>query len=646
MVKRLKNNRLWREFSSYLLTRSRRTKQFILLYFDMFAILTSIWGGFAIRYDVLFPEALRVGWVAMPLAIIVSFPVFHHFGLYRAIVRFMEAQAVFGILKAVTLSVLLTVVGARILDIPLFSPAVWLPEGMLLLILVGGSRVLVRFLLVSGPNPARKRIPVAVYGAGDAGVRLVNAIKHSVEVEPLFFIDDNKEIQGHEVLGMPVHAPRDLPDLVRQYGVQRIMLAMPSVNRVRRSEIIRALEDVPAQVMVVPDLGQIASGNKKVEDVEQVGIEDLLERTPVQPNRVLMEACIRGKSVLVTGAGGSIGSELCRKILHLAPKRLVLVERTEFALYTIEQELRRILDRMPDKPELIPILGSTEHRKRMQSVIESFEVRTIYHAAAYKHVPIIERNPIEGVQNNIFGTLHLAEAANAAGVETFVLISTDKAVRPTNVMGATKRFTELILQGLAQLPDVRTRFIAVRFGNVLASSGSVVPLFRDQIKRGGPVTVTHRDVERFFMTISEAAELVIQAGSMGRGGDVFVLNMGKQVRIDDFARRMIRLAGLTVKDENNPQGDIEITYTGLREGEKLYEELLIGNNLLPTEHEMILHAQEESFPWERIQRDLARLSQASKDFSYQEILKILEGSVSGYQPAGGVQDWVWIHKAQ
>ncbi|MBF0135453.1 MAG: polysaccharide biosynthesis protein [Magnetococcus sp. DMHC-1] len=630
---------------SYLLTRSRRTKQSILLYYDMLAILASVWGGFSVRYDVWVPDALRVSWVSMPLAMVVSFPIFQHFGLYRSIIRFLEAQAVFSILKAVFFSVLFTVIGAKLLDIPLFSPTVWMVEGMLLLILIGGSRMLVRFLLMTDPGSPRKRIPTAVYGAGDAGVRLAMAIKHSVEAQPIIFVDDNREIQGHEILGMPVHAPKDLPELIKQYGIQRIMLAMPSVNRVRRSEIIRSLENMPAQVMVVPDLEQIASGNKRVEDVEQVGIEDLLERTPVQPNRVLMDACIRGKSVLVTGAGGSIGSELCRKIMQLAPKRLVLVERTEFALYTIEQELRRILEGFPEKFDLIPILGSTEHRKRMQSVIESFDINTVYHAAAYKHVPIIERNPIEGVQNNIFGTLSLAEAANSENVETFVLISTDKAVRPTNVMGATKRFTELILQGMSQLPNVKTRFVSVRFGNVLASSGSVVPLFRDQIKRGGPVTVTHPDVERFFMTISEAAELVIQAGSMGRGGDVFVLDMGKQVRIDDFARRMIRLAGLTVKDQNNPFGDIEIKYTGLREGEKLYEELLIGNNLLPTEHEMILHAQEESFPWERIQKDLSRLSQASKDFDYAEILKILGESVSGYHPSGGIQDWVWIHKA-
>ncbi|MBF0322836.1 MAG: polysaccharide biosynthesis protein [Magnetococcales bacterium] len=642
----MKIHRFWREISSYLLTRSRRTKQSILLYFDMLAILTSIWGGFAVRYDVFLPDALKVSWVSMPLAMVVSFPVFQYFGLYRAIIRFMEAQAVFSILKAVALSVLLTVYGAKLLGIPLFSLTVWAVEGMLLLILIGGSRLLVRFLLISGPSSPRKRLPTAIYGAGDAGVRLAMAIKHSVEVQPLLFIDDNKEIQGHEILGLPVHSPRELPDLIKQFGIHRIMVAMPSVSRVRRSEIIRELEKLPAQVMVVPDLGQIASGNKRVEDVEQVGIEDLLERTPVQPNQVLMDACIRDKSVLVTGAGGSIGSELCRKILQLSPKRLVLVERTEFALYTIEQELRRILEGLPVKFDLIPILGSTEHHKRMRSVIESFAINTVYHAAAYKHVPIIERNPIEGVQNNIFGTLNLAEAANLGGVETFVLISTDKAVRPTNVMGATKRFSELILQGLSQQEGVKTRFVSVRFGNVLASSGSVVPLFRDQIKRGGPVTVTHPDVERFFMTISEAAELVIQAGSMGHGGDVFVLDMGKQIRIDAFARRMIRLAGLTVKDQNNPYGDIEIMYTGLREGEKLYEELLIGNNLLPTEHEMILHAQEESLPWERIQKDLSGLVQASKDFDYMEIIKVLEGAVSGYHPPSGIQDWVWIHRSQ
>ncbi|MBF0625128.1 MAG: polysaccharide biosynthesis protein [Magnetococcales bacterium] len=631
---------------SFLLDRPRRVKQILLMLFDTLAILLGLWGAFAIRYEVWVPDAMLVSWANLPLSLAISLPVFHRLGLYRPVIRYLESQAVFSILKAIVLSVGLTLIASVSLGIYHFSLSVWGVNCLIQFFLVGGSRMLARHILTEGGRKRRSRVPVAIYGAGTAGVQLAMALRHSPEVHPLFFVDDKLELHNHEILGMGVHPPQELPRLIERFGVQRVLLAIPSLSRARRSRILQDLEKLSAQILVAPPLEEIASGRKRLEDVTQVGVDDLLGRNPVPPNQMLLETCIRDKCVMVTGAGGSIGSELCRKIIQLGPSSLVLVDRSEFALYQIDGELRRILAANRISLELVPILGSTEHATRMRSVIDSFGVQTIYHAAAYKHVPIIERNPIEGVQNNIFGTWHLARAALEERVETFVLVSTDKAVRPTNVMGATKRFGELIIQALAQEHPGITRFIAVRFGNVLASSGSVVPLFQEQIRRGGPVTVTDPRVERFFMTIPEAAELVIQAGSMGSGGDVFVLNMGDPIRIDTFARRMIHLAGLTVRDADNPKGDIEILYTGLREGEKLFEELLYGDNLLPTEHEMILHAREDSLPLTRLEVYLDRLAAASKGFDYLGIRDILLESVQGYQPTGGIQDWVWIRKAQ
>ncbi|MBF0159632.1 MAG: polysaccharide biosynthesis protein [Magnetococcales bacterium] len=625
-----------------LLNQPRSVKQFILLAIDLLILPLCLMAGFIVRYESLYYQAIQFSWPIFPLAMLVAPPVFIRFGLYRSVIRYIGIQALITILQAVFLSVLLTFLLSIAFRVPVYSFSLWLVDGVLLTITIGGIRMLARYLVVQqNGTPGARRIPAAIYGAGESGVQLALALNHGTEFNPVLFLDDKRELHDQEVLGLNVYPPAQLPTLIEKFGLRQVLLALPSLSRPRRQEILRQLEPLPVKIMVVPDIHELVSGRKRVDEIREVGIEDMLGRNPVPPRPELMEPCIHDKSVLITGAGGSIGSELCRQIVQWCPKRLVLVERSEFALYSIDSELRRLIAEGGLQLELVPILGSTEHKRRMQAVMNTFEIQTVYHAAAYKHVPIVERNPIEGVQNNIFGTLSVAEAAIAAEVETFVLISTDKAVRPTNVMGATKRFTELILQGLAQTQQA-TRFKIVRFGNVLGSSGSVVPLFRDQIRRGGPVTVTDPEVVRYFMTIPEAAQLVIQAGSQGESGDVFVLEMGEPVRIHDFARRMILLAGLTIRDADNPDGDIEIRFTGLREGEKLYEELIIGDNVLPTEHEMIRRVHEESLPWEQVQSYLERFSTASRFFDYLSVRAILLEAVNGYHPTGGIQDWVWI----
>jgi FlaA1/EpsC-like NDP-sugar epimerase len=431
-----------------------------------------------------------------------------------------------------------------------------------------------------------------------------------------------------------------LPGLIEEFGVSRVLLALPSVSRRRRLEIINNLEQFPVHVQTMPDTADLASGNARVDDIREVDITDILGRDPVPPNPKLLDACIRGKSVMVTGAGGSIGSELCLQIAGLGPKRLVLLDLSEAALYSIDQTLQDLGQRKLLNVEIIALIGSAHHQNRVREVLETYAVETVYHAAAYKHVPLVEHNMIEGVHNNVFGTLHTAEAAIAAGVKSFVLVSTDKAVLPTNVMGATKRFAELVLQGLNRRGS-GTTFSMVRFGNVLASSGSVVPLFREQIRNGGPVTVTHPEIVRYFMTIPEAASLVIQAGSMGTGGDVFVLDMGQPVRIRDLAEKMIHLMGLTIRDDDHPDGDIEISYTGLRPAEKLYEELLIGSNVAGTEHPRIMRAEEECLPWEELKSLVDQLWHACQRLDCARAREVLQHAMVGYTPTKEVEDLVW-----
>jgi FlaA1/EpsC-like NDP-sugar epimerase len=489
------------------------------------------------------------------------------------------------------------------------------------------------------------RMPVLIYGAGDAGAQLSVALAAGGRMFPVAYVDEKAALQGSTLGSVPVVAPAQMKAIVEEHDVRDVLLAIPGASRKRRGEIIRQMVDLGVHVQTVPDLNDLLSGRATLADLRDISVEDLLGRDPVTPESRLLGVAIRGKCVMVTGAGGSIGSELCRQILREEPSHLVLFELSEIALYEIERELRALVQQRHFNVELVPLLGNTHHRTRLREVMQTYRVQTVYHAAAYKHVPIVEQNVVEGIYNNVFATWNAAETAIETGVETFVLVSTDKAVNPTNVMGATKRFAEIVLQAVAARQQ-STRFCMVRFGNVLGSSGSVVPLFNEQIRRGGPVTVTHPEVRRYFMTIPEAASLVLQAGTMARGGEVFVLDMGQPVKIDELARRMIALSGLSVRDERNPDGDVEIEYTGLRPAEKLYEELLIGENVSGTEHPMIMRAFEHTPNWSEVSQWLTDMRQALDLSNCERARAILARAVREYCPAERIHDLVWLENEE
>ena len=571
-----------------------------------------------------------------------TLPVFVRFGLYRAVIRFLGQSAVVAIAAAVAVSaVALAVLGHLTGWSGLSASGVGIYASFAMLYVVA-SRYIARYSLRTRslrPTVAR----VAIYGAGDAGARLAAVLLTTRVLDPVAFIDDNPVLQGRLINGVQVYASAGLPALIHAMSIDRVLLAMPSLTRQRRREILAALEPLGVHMQTVPELEQLITGSANLTDIREVEVADLLGRDAVPPLENLFATRIRGRTVMVTGAGGSIGSELSRQILRMNPKCLILFEMNEFALYSIERELRARNDADGATVDLVAVIGNAHHRFRLREILQTYRVQTIYHAAAYKHVPMVEQNVIEGIHNNVIATWHTAEAALESGVETFVLVSTDKAVNPTNVLGATKRFAEIVLQGL-NLRGSRTRFCMVRFGNVLASSGSVVPLFREQIEAGGPVTVTHPDVVRYFMTIPEAAQLVIQAGAMAEGGDVFVLDMGKPVRIYDLARRMVHLMGLKVRDETNPDGDIEIVITGLRPAEKLFEELLIGNNASGTQHPKIMRALEYTLPWDTVQGVLDQLLVALARFDAPRALELLREAVVEYKPAPQLYDLVWARR--
>ncbi|WP_413490538.1 polysaccharide biosynthesis protein [Shewanella baltica] len=628
------------EFLQCLFSLKRAHKRLVSLSIDSVFLLVAFWAALLVRLDAVSVLTNSAYWLVIVLVIPVSIMAFAKLGLYRAVLRYMGLQALTAIIVGVLASTVALVLVAYYSEanLPRTVPIIY---AAFALVFVGGTRAMVRSLVGSG----LKRVgePVIIYGAGVSGRQLVTSLVQSHEYYPFAFVDDDVTLHGTVIQGVHVHSPSIIKKLIIQKAAKKVLLAMPSASRSRRQEILVKLEPLAVQVLTLPAMADLVSGNKLYSDIKEVEIDDLLGRDSVTPRCDLMVANIRNKVVMVTGAGGSIGSELCRQILKQSPRKLVLFELSEFALYSIERELSATAIELGLDIEILPIMGSVQRENRVQAVMQSFRVQTVYHAAAYKHVPLVEHNVVEGVRNNIFGTLYTARAAIAAKVETFVLISTDKAVRPTNVMGTTKRMAELALQALSK-ESHETRFCMVRFGNVLGSSGSVVPLFRKQIANGGPVTVTHRDITRFFMTIPEASQLVIQAGAMGKGGDVFVLDMGKAVKIVDLAAKMIRLSGFEVKDEEHPNGDIAIEFSGLRPGEKLYEELLIGDDVTGTEHERIMTANEICLPWNELETILNRLDKACHEFNHEAIRDILLSAPTGFNPTDGICDLVWQQK--
>ncbi|MDP2830348.1 MAG: nucleoside-diphosphate sugar epimerase/dehydratase [Sulfuricellaceae bacterium] len=614
-----------------------------MLALDVVLLPLALWSAIALRLGEWLPNVAGLYWL-MLLAPVVAIPIFIRIGLYRAVIRYMEDRFVLTVLKGVTLAVLLLLAFSVMTGVGNIPRSAVVIYWIIALLYIGGSRMIARAFFrrfeFMGDLAACDR--VAIYGAGEAGIKLAASLHAGQHSNVVAFFDDNPDRHGSEIGGIKVFSPTKFAEVLAIEAFSSVLLAMPSASHKSRQEIIRRIEPHKVSVKTIPDTLDLLTGAAKIDEIREVAIEDLLGRDSVCPIPHLIDRCISGKVVMVTGAGGSIGSELCRQIIMLEPKCLILFEMSEFALYQIEQEINGLKSRFNSTAEIVPMLGSVTHQKRVEMVLRVFGVQTIYHAAAYKHVPLVEHNLIEGVVNNVFGTLRVADAARNAQVETFVLISTDKAVRPTNVMGATKRLAELILQAFAG-ESGETRFSMVRFGNVLGSSGSVVPLFRKQIQNGGPVTVTHPEITRYFMTIPEAANLVLQAGAMGQGGDVFVLDMGKPLKIVDLARRMIHLSGLDIRDETNPGGNISIEYTGLRSGEKLYEELLIGENVSGTEHPLIMRAEESELSWNELSDVLDRIDAACHQFEYEKVRDILLEIVDGYQPQGEIHDYVWQH---
>lgn len=616
-----------------LLEMGRGKKRLTMMVGDSLLMIIVVWAAFSLRMGEPFSTKVQQFWYLLPLLAAISIPLFYLSGMYNSVLRYMGPWDVWAVLRGVSLSTgafIAIVALGGLSAVPRTTITIYWLIGLLF---VGGSRFLVRAWHQRYERSRQNQEPVVIYGAGSAGLQLLTSLVATGEHIPVAFIDDNVDLHGTHLHGVPVFPPDELDRLVRRLGVHSVLLALPSVSRQRRRKIMSKLEHHPVHVRTIPSMTDLVSGAAKLRDVREVDIEDLLGRDPVDPVSQLLTRCVVGQSVMVTGAGGSIGSELCRQIVHLTPRRLVIFERSELALYKIDKELRALVAANGGNCEIVPLLGSVVHRKRLTHCMRSHTIDTVYHAAAYKHVPLVESNPLEAIRNNVFGTWHTAVAARDAGVDTFVLISSDKAVRPTSIMGATKRVAELSLQALAS-ESGHTVYSMVRFGNVLDSSGSVIPLFREQIRDGGPVTITHPDVTRYFMTIPEAASLVIQAGSLAKGGEVFVLDMGQPVRIQELARRMIQLSGFTVRDRENPHGDIPIEYIGLRPGEKLYEELLLGKNCSGTEHSMIQHAREEHLPLKQLIECLERLEAACRDHNEPLAERTLAECVVGFDRSG------------
>lgn len=615
----------------------RNIKQACLLVLDMVFVAAAMWLAIAIRWGHTHFHLGPVEYACGAATVLLSAVVFLRLGLYRAVIRFMGQQAIWAVLTAVSYSSL--ILGATVFfsqaSVPRSTPFIYFA---LALLGIGGTRLTVRAYYQAKLRSLSEN--VIIYGAGESGRQLLTALHQGDQYRVVVFVDDDTNLQHSVINGLQVAHPRELEQLVAQHDITQVLLAIPSASQERRKEIINSLVGLPVYVRTVPRINELVSGRATVNQIQDISLDDLLGRDAVPPHPELIDRCITDKVVMVTGAGGSIGSELCRQILLSGPRELILLDNSEYALYNIERELRELMAASGREVELVALLGSVQDQRRLENIYRTFSVQTVYHAAAYKHVPMVEHNIAEGVANNVFGTWYAAEAARKAKVETFVLVSTDKAVRPTNIMGASKRFAEMILQGLAQ-KETTTRFCMVRFGNVLGSSGSVVPLFREQIENGGPVTVTHPEVSRYFMSIAEAAQLVLQASAMGTGGDVFVLDMGEPVRIVDLARRMIRLSGYEMDHDTHVGEHINIEFIGLRPGEKLHEELLLGSNVTGTGHPMIMRAEEECLSYERMRKLLQELDHYCETMDCVGVTSVLNKAVSGFGDHEVRYDHMW-----
>ncbi|HAS8137844.1 TPA: polysaccharide biosynthesis protein [Vibrio vulnificus] len=629
---------------AYIWSLPRAHKRLISLAIDTLLITFSFFMAIWVRYGEVAISVSAEIWLTLAGTVVVTLIAFTRLGLYRAVLRYLTFHALTVVVLGALISALSITTFAYFFnaEVPRTVPVIYMT---FLALLCGGARMMVRSLIVQASRKGCER--VLIYGAGSTGRQLAIALRNAETYQVKGFIDNDPSLENTIIQGLTVHSSQQISRLVEKQEIEKILLAMPRATRSERKAIIDGLLHLPVEVLTVPDFKDIVNGNATVDELKDVAIEDLLGRDPVEPNPELMKANIHGKVVMVTGAGGSIGSELCRQIVRQKPKTLILFELSEYGLYEIDKELSGMVEAMQLEVEIIPLLGSVQRINRLSATMRAFGVQTVYHAAAYKHVPLVEYNVVEGVRNNVFGTYYSAKAAIEAGVESFVLISTDKAVRPTNVMGTSKRMAELALQALAAKENDKvngTRFCMVRFGNVLGSSGSVIPLFKRQIEEGQAITVTHPDIIRYFMTIPEAAQLVIQAGAMGKGGDVFVLDMGEPVKIVDLAKNLIQLSGLEVKSSDNPNGDIEIKFTGLRPGEKLYEELLIGDNVEGTDHERIMTANEQFLPLEEFNQILDNLDRACHEFDHETIRQILLEAPTGFNPTDGIGDLVWNAK--
>jgi FlaA1/EpsC-like NDP-sugar epimerase len=623
-----------------ILNSPRPIKRIISVFLDAVFVLLAFWGALMLRLESTAIFYTSSYWQVALLIVPVSIAIFVNFGLYRAILRYLSAKAFLSIVTALSASTACLMISEFFLSasIPKSVPIIYFA---LALMFIGGSRLLLRAIYSSLTGEIKQS--VIIYGAGSAGRQLAIGLNSGADYRAIAFIDDDTAKQGSIIQGIKVIGIDQLHKVLKKEHVRKILLALPSVTRAERKAILSQLERFGVQVQTIPGIKDVIEGRASSDEIRDVEIEDLLGRDPIAPRSELMQSNIYHKVVMVTGAGGSIGSELCRQIIQLHPTTLVLFEISEYGLYAIDRELQELADSLQVNVEIVPLIGSVQRVNRLENVMKAFNVDTVYHAAAYKHVPLVENNTVEGVRNNIFGTMYCAQAAIAANVETFVLVSTDKAVRPTNIMGATKRMAELVLQALSK-EQSSTRFCMVRFGNVLGSSGSVVPLFRKQIQDGGPITLTHNDITRYFMTIPEAAQLVLQAGAMGKGGDVFVLDMGEPVKIYDLAVKLIRLSGLELKDKHNPHGDIAITTTGLRPGEKLFEELLIGDNVEETSHPRIMSAQELMLSWDELNTIIKQLDRACHEFDHQAIRDLLIDAPTAYKPNDPIVDRLYMAK--